>query len=109
MRAGLKPASRIAWEPPREHCQRSGTRCVTTVPRISAMPVSRDAALNRIRLRHLQCFLAVAEARNLRRAAEALAISQPAVTKTLNELEEILGVRLFERGRGGARPTPEAE
>src|SRR5207245_5761402 len=73
------------------------------------MPPSRDAALNRIRLRHLQCFLAVAEARNLRRAAEALAISQPAVTKTLNELEEILGVRLFERGRGGARPTPEAE
>ena len=73
------------------------------------MPATRDVALNRIRLRHLQCFLAVAEARNLRRAAEALAISQPAVTKTLNELEEILGARLFERGRGGARPTPEAE
>ena len=73
------------------------------------MSSARDAALNRIRLRHLQCFLAVAQARNLRRAAETLAVSQPAVTKTLNELEDILGVRLFERGRGGARPTPQAE
>lgn len=73
------------------------------------MPASRDAALARIRLRHLQCFLAVVRAGNLRRAADALAITQPAVTKTLNELEEILGVRLFERGRRGAVPTPEAE
>jgi LysR family pca operon transcriptional activator len=73
------------------------------------MPVSRDAALGRIRLRHLQCFLAVVRGGNLRRAADALAITQPAVTKTLNELEEILGVRLFERGRRGALPTPEAE
>jgi LysR family pca operon transcriptional activator len=73
------------------------------------MPISRDAALGRIRLRHLQCFLAVARGGNLRRAAEALAITQPAVTKTLNELEDILGVRLFQRGRRGAVPTPEAE
>jgi len=73
------------------------------------LPISRDAALGRIRLRHLQCFLAVARGGNLRRAADALAITQPAVTKTLNELEEILGVRLFERGRRGALPTPEAE
>ena len=73
------------------------------------MPVSRDAALGRIRLRHLQCFLAVVRGGNLRSGADALAITQPAVTKTLNELEEILGVRLFERGRRGALPTPEAE
>ena len=46
----------------------------------------RDSALGRIRLRHLQCFLAVAQFGNLRRAALALAITQPAVTKTLNEL-----------------------
>jgi LysR family pca operon transcriptional activator len=69
----------------------------------------RDSALNRIRLRHLQCFLAVAECGTLRGAAERLAISQPAVTKTLNELEQMLGQPLFERGRGGAKPTPQAE
>ena len=70
---------------------------------------ARDAALNRIRLRHLQCFLAVAQHGNLRRAALALAITQPAVTKTLNELEDLLGKALFVRGRGGATLTAEAE
>jgi LysR family pca operon transcriptional activator len=73
------------------------------------MATRRDAALNRIRLRHLQCFLAVAECGTLRGAAERLAVSQPAVTKTLAELEQMLGCTLFERGRGGAKPTAEAE
>jgi LysR family pca operon transcriptional activator len=70
---------------------------------------SRDATLGRIRLRHLQCFLAVAQGGNLRRAAQALAITQPAVTKTLHELEDMLGTPLFVRGRKGALLTPEAE
>jgi LysR family pca operon transcriptional activator len=69
----------------------------------------RDATLARIRLRHLQCFLAVAQHGNLRRAAQALSITQPAVTKTLNELEGMLGTTLFVRGRKGATLTPEAE
>lgn len=69
----------------------------------------RDSALGRIRLRHLQCFLAVAQFGNLRRAAQALSITQPAVTKTLNELEELLGKALFTRGRHGALLTPEGE
>jgi len=68
-----------------------------------------DAALARIRLRHLQCFLAIAQHGNLRRAAQALSITQPAVTKTLNELEELLGAALFVRGRRGATLTPQAE
>lgn len=71
--------------------------------------MSRDQTLSRIRLRHLQCFLAIAQQGNLRRAAQALAITQPAVTKTLNELEEMLGAALFVRGRKGATLTPEAE
>lgn len=67
------------------------------------------SALGRIRLRHLQCFLAVAQFGNLRRAAQALSITQPAVTKTLNELESLLGKPLFVRGRQGAALTPEGE
>jgi LysR family pca operon transcriptional activator len=70
---------------------------------------ARDAALARIRLRHLQCFVAVMQHGNLRRAALSLAITQPAVTKTLNELEDIVGKPLFVRGRSGTTPTPEAE
>jgi LysR family pca operon transcriptional activator len=70
---------------------------------------TRDSALARIRLRHLQCFLAVAQFGNLRRAAQALAITQPAVTKTLNELEALLARPLFARGRHGATLTPEGE
>jgi LysR family transcriptional regulator, pca operon transcriptional activator len=69
----------------------------------------RDAALSRIRLRHLQCFLAVAQFGNLRRAAQALSITQPAVTKTLNELEALLARPLFLRGRHGATLTSEGE
>ena len=60
----------------------------------------------RIKLRHLQCFLAVAQLGSLQKAANSLAISQPAVSKTLKELESLLSVRLFERGRNGALPTP---
>lgn len=67
-----------------------------------------DGALARLRLRHLQCLLAVADTGSLRRAAERLSITQPAVTKTIHELEEILGVRLLTRGRRGAVPTAEA-
>ncbi len=63
----------------------------------------------RIKFRHLQCFLAVAQHGSLQKAADVLAISQPAVSKTLKELEALLAVRLFERGRLGATPTAEGE
>jgi LysR family transcriptional regulator, pca operon transcriptional activator len=63
----------------------------------------------RIKLRHLQCFLAVARTRSIQRAADALAITQPAVSRTIRELESALGVRLFERSRRGTQPTAQAE
>ena len=72
-------------------------------------PAPRARVLGRIRLRHLQCFLAAAQFGNLRRAAQALAITQPAVTKTLNELEELLAAPLFVRGRHGATLTAAGE
>ncbi|MDK1101036.1 LysR substrate-binding domain-containing protein, partial [Cronobacter sakazakii] len=59
----------------------------------------------RIRLRHLHTFVAVAQQGTLGRAAETLNLSQPALSKTLNELEQLTGARLFERGRLGAQLT----
>ncbi|EED8766870.1 LysR family transcriptional regulator [Salmonella enterica subsp. enterica serovar Oranienburg] len=63
----------------------------------------------RIRLRHLHTFVAVAQQGTLGRAAETLNLSQPALSKTLNELEQLTGTRLFERGRLGTQLTVPGE
>jgi LysR family pca operon transcriptional activator len=55
----------------------------------------------RIKIRHLACFLEVANRRSFGAAADALAITQPAVSKAIAELEQILGVAVFERSRRG--------
>lgn len=56
-----------------------------------------------VQLRHLRCFVAIAQERHLARAAERLALSQPAMSKTLTELEDLAGTRLVERGGAGRR------
>src|SRR5262245_34090004 len=53
----------------------------------------------------LRSFLLLAEQRHFGRAAERLSISQPALTKRLQRLEEKVGGRLLERGRGEVRLT----
>ncbi len=53
----------------------------------------------RIKLRHIACFLEVVRLRSVTGAADSLAVSQPAVTKTIQELEDILGAALFDRSR----------
>ncbi|MCM2321273.1 MAG: pca operon transcription factor PcaQ [Pseudomonas sp.] len=64
---------------------------------------------NRIKFRHLTCFLEIARQRSFAKAADSLAVSQPAISKTLKELEEILDHPLFERGKGGVLLTPAGE
>lgn len=48
----------------------------------------------------IQAFLAIAQTRNMSRAAENLFITQTAITHRLQNLENELGLTLFERGRG---------
>jgi LysR family pca operon transcriptional activator len=60
---------------------------------------------SRVKLRHLHTFVEVARQKSIGRAAEALRVSQPAVTKTIRELEEALGVPVLERDGRGIRIT----
>jgi len=60
-------------------------------------------------LRALRHFLAVAETRSFRRAAEALRLTQPALSKSIRALELVLDVQLFERHRDGVVLTPVGE
>ncbi|MBP7565683.1 MAG: LysR family transcriptional regulator [Burkholderiaceae bacterium] len=63
------------------------------------------AAAAHLRLQHLLLCRALVRHGTVREAAQALHRTQSAVTKMLQELESSLGVRLFERGRLGTRPT----
>jgi pca operon transcription factor PcaQ len=71
--------------------------------------MEKDNFRQRIRLRHIHCFLAIAQEGNLGKAAERLRLTQPAISKTLAELEDIASCKLFERDRQGARLTPQGE
>ena len=50
-----------------------------------------------VEIRHLRAFLAIAEERNLTRAAARLHVTQPALSRTLARMERDLGVRLVDR------------
>ena len=56
---------------------------------------------------HYKVFYYVAKYGNLTKAAAVLKTSQPAVTRTIHNLENILGCRLFIRSKSGMKLTPE--
>lgn len=62
--------------------------------------------LARARFRHLQVLLQLAELGSVRRAAEAIGMTQPGVTQLLAELERLLETPLFQRHARGVRLTP---
>ena len=62
-----------------------------------------------MRLQHLQLIQQIAETGSLRAAAERMHLSQPALTKSLRNVEEELGVALVTRSPRGARLTAAGE
>jgi DNA-binding transcriptional LysR family regulator len=59
----------------------------------------------RLKTRQLLLLIALDEQRNIHRAAEELNMTQPAASKQLKDLEDMLGVELFDRLPRGMRPT----
>lgn len=63
----------------------------------------------RIKFRHIQCLVEICRQKSLKQAAEKLFLTQPAISKTLKELEEILGAELLVRNRAGVSLTKAGE
>ena len=60
-----------------------------------------------IELRHLRAFVAVAEELNFSRAADRLYVSQPALSRQIRSLEQLVGCQLLKRSSGvNGRGTP---
>ncbi|MEC5406570.1 LysR substrate-binding domain-containing protein [Paraburkholderia sp. MPAMCS5] len=59
----------------------------------------------RLKLRHLTCLLEIARTGSVRRTAEAMFVTDSAVSKTLKEVEDELKLKLFERSKSGMTVT----
>jgi DNA-binding transcriptional LysR family regulator len=69
------------------------------------LSTSPDYLVRRLRLRHLELLVALADAGTMRASASRLHLSQPALSKMLGELEAGFGARLFERSPQGLSPN----
>jgi DNA-binding transcriptional LysR family regulator len=64
-----------------------------------------DQLGRRVKFRDLHIAMTVAQSGSMLKAARELAISQPVVSKVVADLEQTLGVRLFDRSKKGVEPT----
>ncbi|MGF6548648.1 LysR family transcriptional regulator [Paraburkholderia youngii] len=67
--------------------------------------MENDRLRRRLKLRDLDTLMTVVNAGGMRKAAEQLHLSQPAVSKAIADLEGVLGVRLVDRSGHGVEPT----
>lgn len=71
---------------------------------MAAMQLS-DRIGRRMKLQDLHVLMAVVQAGSMSKAAQMLNTTQPAVSRSIADLEHAIGVRLLDRGRHGAEPT----
>jgi DNA-binding transcriptional LysR family regulator len=64
-----------------------------------------DRIGRRIKLHDLHVLMAVVQAGSMSKAAQVLNTTQPAISRSIADLEQAIGVRLLDRGRHGAEPT----
>ena len=87
-----------------------GCRAALTASAVRSLAIDRAAgqatAWAGLRLHQVRYVLAAAECGGFRRAARRLGVQQSAVSRRIQELEERLGARIFERGPSGVLLTP---
>jgi DNA-binding transcriptional LysR family regulator len=64
-----------------------------------------DRIGRRLKLRDLHVLMTVVQRGSMAKAAAELAVSQPAVSKAIADMEHTLGLRLLDRSRNGIEPT----
>jgi len=64
---------------------------------------------HKLRLRNLKMLLSLAQTRNISHSATMLNTTQPGLSKWLKDLEEDIGLQLFQRHARGLSPTPHGE
>lgn len=69
------------------------------------MPASSASLRNKLKLRQLALLAELESAGSLHRAADRLGMSQPAASRLIQELEDLMGASLFERTSRGMAPT----
>lgn len=76
---------------------------------LAVHPYIDNRVRNKLRLRHLELLDVLGEGLNVHAAASRLSLTQPAVTKMLQDVEEIYRAQLFDRHSRGLRPTRAGE
>jgi hypothetical protein len=67
--------------------------------------ISADRIRRRFKLRDFDTIAVVAQCGSMAKAAAQLSLTQPAISKSIDEMEHVLGVRLFDRTTKGVEPT----
>ncbi len=76
---------------------------------MKSMPAQFNRMVRRLRLRHFELLTLLAQERTVRAAARRMALTQPAVSKMLREIEDCFGTPLFERSRSGVTANAAGE